>query len=208
MRARGGPPAWFVFILGMALVFAGYYLWTGLQSFIQSSGQGIVESTQQAVIINTATAVRRTELGLDSDVTARPSFTPIPPCELFVVSVPSAIVRSEPNTTAAVLASWSEGTEVCVKGRAGADSTWYVVDLRPETRLLEEAFMREDLIRAVHPTPTATRTFTPAPTVTPAPTLTPSNTAPPLPTITPNPQSSPTPTPSETPTPTVAFQSA
>lgn len=210
MRTRGRAPTWFIFLLGMALVFAIYYLWSGFQTFVQTAGQGIEFSTEQAVVINTATAVRNIELGLavDPAVTARPSFTPIPPCEVFVVSVPAAIVRSEPNTTAAVLASWSEGTEVCVKGRVEGADLWYVVDLRPETRLLEEAYMREDLLRAVNPTPTATRTFTPAPTVTPDPTLTASDTAQPLPTVTPNPEATRTPTPTVTPTPTIFFQSA
>ncbi len=195
-------------MVGIALVFGAYYVWTGLQNFVRTGGQGVVEATERAVVVSTATAERRIQETGGQLATARPSFTPIPPCEEFVVVVANANVRIAPSTDAAVITAYNEGTVVCVKGRASAGSAWYLVDLRPETRLIEEAYMRDDVIVPVNPTPTPTSTFTPAPSVTPAPTLTPSPTSPPPPTMTPNPQATLTPPPTPMPTMTTAFQSA
>ena len=58
---RSGPPTWFVILLGIAIVFGLYYLWLGVRNFM-SSGASVVESTRQAIVQNTATAVRIQEL--------------------------------------------------------------------------------------------------------------------------------------------------
>ncbi len=209
-RGSAGPPAWLIFIIAVALVFGAYYLWTGFQNYLRTGGLGVVEATERANLIATSTADRMASV---PSLTPRPSFTPVPECQNFIVSVPSAIVREAPTSNGAIVTSLSQGTTVCVLGQ-DEGSEWYTIDNNPETRRLELAYMHETVIEAVNPTPTITRTPTPLPTVTTLPSLTPSITPSPAPTATIDPDAtdtpSPTPTPTETPTltPTESFQSA
>lgn len=185
----GGPPAWLVVLVAVALVFGLYYLWQGVQNFFRTGGRGVVEATERAVTVNTATAERVQRANIGSDATPRPTNTPVPECQDFVVSVPNAIIRETPSTNGAILTSLNQGSQVCVLEHL-ADSEWYVIDQTPGTRRLDLAYMHETVLRAVNPTLTPTRTTTPLPTVTPTPTETPS--------LTPSPQpSQPTATPTE-----------
>jgi hypothetical protein len=194
-----------VFLLGIAIVFGLYYMWIGVRDYLRSGGLGIVEATQHAVVVNTATAAYLQE---EQPVfTLIPTFTPVPPCQDFIVTAPNAIVRERPTTNSAILTSIYQGKSVCVLGR-DPGSDWYTIDTTPETRRPDIGYMREDVIRAVNPTPTPSKTFTPLPTVTPAATLTPSQTLTPLPTATRDPRISDTPTPTPTPTPTLPIVSA
>jgi hypothetical protein len=201
-KSGGGPPAWFVFLVGVALVFGLYYLVQGVQNFFRTGGQGVVEATERAVVVASATAARGTRLDEVETRTPFPSRTPVPECQTFVVSVPNAIVRDAPSSSGGLLGSMVEGEEVCVLGRE-PETDWYVIDRTPGTRRLDIAYMHETVIRAVNPTPTPSRTPTALATVTPLPTGTPTRTPSPQPTVptaTLNPVQSATPT--ETPTPT------
>lgn len=210
-HTSSGPPGWFVMLIAVALVFGSYYLWTGLQNYVETGGLGVIETTERAVVIDTATAERfaRSASGL-SNITPRPSNTPIPECMDFIVHVPNAIVREGPSMQAAIITQHGEGTSICVLGRDG-DSEWYVIDQEPTRRRLDLAYMHETVIRAVNPTATPTDTHTPfptgtftaLPTVTPIPTATPA-----FPTATDDPAILPTPTPSYTPSTTPIRQSA
>jgi hypothetical protein len=152
----------------VALVFGGFYLLQGAQNFIRTGGQGVDEATARAQVIATATAARVTRMAT-SPSQLRPSATPQPECQDFRVIVPNAVVRAQPGPNAAILTGINQGEIVCVLGRAG-DPEWYVIDLNPETRRLDEAYMNEVVIEAVNPT------STPLPTVTPMPTLPPTET--------------------------------
>jgi hypothetical protein len=215
-RSSGSPPGWFVLLVAAALVFGLYYLWMGMQNFFITGGLGVVETTERAVIVNTATAERFARSGIGAvDSTPVPTRTPIPACQDFIVIVPNAIIREEPSTQGAILTQLGEGEPVCVLGRVSEESEWYIIDQEPNRRRLEPAYMHETVIRAVNPTATPSRTptalptgsVTPLPTVTDLPTATP--TAPPAsfvpPTITPIP---PTATPTLIPTETPIRQSA
>ena len=186
-------------------------MWQGVRSYLRSGGLGILETTEQAQIVASATANRLQSL---PQATLHPTFTPIPDCKAFVVSVPNAIVRERASTNSPIVTSWPEGTQVCMIDRAPEDPEWYVVDGNPQTRRIEFAYMHESVIEAVNPTPTPSRTTTPLPTVTPVPTGTPTLSPTPWPTATPNPRATATPsltpsrTPTVTPTPTTAFESA
>ena len=193
-----GPPTWFVFLVAIALVFAAYYIWLGLRDFVQTGGLGISEATEQAIVVATATAERIVQIQTELP-TARPSLTPIPECQDFVVIVPNAIVRARPSTSSAIVTSFFENDVVCVIGREG-DTEWYIIDSNPETMRINIAFMHESVIRALNPTLTPTNTSTPAPTVTPLSTNTKTPTILPTPSATRDP--SITNTPSLTPTPT------
>lgn len=186
-------------MMAVALVFGGYYIWLGLRDFLETGGLGIQEATERAAIIGTATgefeATRQAVIGPTREARFA-TFTPIPPCEDFVVSVPVAIVRDMPSTAGEIVEQLPQGQTVCVLGREMHDEViWYLVDANPATRRLDAAFMREDLIEALNPTPTPSRTLTALPTVTslpttatPTPSITPSSTirsAPPLPTLLP-----------------------
>lgn len=192
----GGPPAWFIFLVGVAIVFGVYYIGLGVQNFLRTGGRGVIEITQQAEIAFTATA------GQMRPTTSRPNLptaTPAPTCMDFAVSVPNAIVRENAVPNAAIVTSYSQGQIVCVLGRAAAGSEWYLIDQNPRTRRIEAAYMHETVVEAVNPTvtPTRTPTATQTPTSTDTPTLTPTVRV--RPTSTPDPDATETPAPSETP---------
>ena len=195
---RTGPPSWFVILLAIAIVFGLYYLLLGLRNFM-STGVTVVESTRQAIVEATATAARIVELEILAP-TPLPSFTPPPDCQDFVVIVPSAIIRAAPTTRSEIVEAVNEGEIVCVIARE-AGSDWYTLDGNPLTRRLEPVYMRQDIIRAVNPTPTPTRTFTPAPTATPSRTPIPSDTPMPSPTADAPSFTATRPPPTRTPTP-------
>jgi hypothetical protein len=215
---RGGPPSWLVFLAGVALVFGVFYIFQGLQTFLQTGGLGVVEATRRAEIVATATVERVTRMGI-TDATMRPTATPVPTCVDFRVSVPNAIVRASASPSGELVRSFNQGTIVCVLGREGE---WYVIDSNPDTRRHDIAYMHETVIEAVNPTPTPPPTVTPTPTLPPSLTPTPSDT--PAPTFTPSDTAtlsprdltqqgrltpSPTPEPSLTPSPTgVPMQNA
>lgn len=209
-RGGDGLPAWLIFLLGAALIFGLYYLWQGAQNFLRTGGLGVDETTRQAVVVGSATA-RRVTQGLSSEATRTrpPTVSPIPPCQTFTVSVPNAIVREGPSSASGIVTSYKEGDTVCVISIA-PDSEWYLIDMTPETRRLDPAYMHQTVIRANNPTPKPTITMTPLPTVTSLPTLTPSMTPEPRPSATPNLSvtDTETPTPTSPPTATDIRQSA
>ena len=127
---RSGPPSWFVILLGISIVFGVYYLWVGLRNFM-ASGASVVESTRQAIVQNTATAVRIHELEVNAP-TPLPSFTPVPPCQEFAVIVREAIVRSEPSTNSRIVDALKEGETVCVITKTAG---LRLVSNRPKRRL-------------------------------------------------------------------------
>lgn len=177
---RSGPPSWFVILVGIAIVFGVYYLWLGLRSFM-ASGASVSESTQQAIDQSTATAVRIQEIVLNAP-TPLPSFTPIPPCQEFIVRVPVAIVRAGPSTSSRIVEGLREGETVCVITML-PDSEWYLIDQNMLTRRLERVYMHRDIIRALNPTPRPTATAIPSDTSTPTDTATTTDTT--APTIAP-----------------------
>ena len=180
---RGGPPGWLILLVAIALVFGGFYLLQGTQTFFRTGGLGVEESTQRARNVSTATAERVTRMATQPSE-RRPSATPQPECQDFrVIGQPNGVVREQPSASAAVITGLSPGTIVCVLGRAGIPD-WYLVDLNPETRRLDEAYMNEVVIEAVYPTPTS------LPTVTQAPTRPPTETPPPSATPSPAPPTS------------------
>jgi len=176
-RQQPGPPTWFVLLLGIAFVFGIYYLWQGLRAFM-ATGLSVAESTQQALVENTATAERLFEIRANAP-TPLPSFTPVPPCQEFVVRVPEAIVRAEPNTGSAIVGALRAGETTCVIAKL-PNSEWYVIDENPLTRRLESVYMHQDIIRALYPTATFTNTLRPTvrPSATPPPSRPPPSTLP------------------------------
>jgi hypothetical protein len=205
-RGGDGPPAWFLFLVIAAIVFGGVYLFRGFQDFVRTGGLGVDEATAQAQVIGSATAVRVTRMATQPIANLlAPTFTPIPACIDFRVTVPNGIVRDAPSSAGAVLTGLTQGTVVCVLGRAEANAEWYLIDQNPVTRRIEEAYMNEQVIDAVNPTLTPTRTPSPLPTVTqlptdenqpPTATATPTNTSPPdfRPTLPADPNATQTPT--------------
>ena len=108
--------------------------------------------------LSTATAERFEELETFAP-TPLPSQTPVPPCQDFVVDVPSAIIRELPTTNSALVDTVSQNETVCVIAKL-VDSEWYEIDKNPLTRRLEPVYMHEDIIRALNPTLTPSTTFT------------------------------------------------
>lgn len=215
-RSSDGPPAWFVILIALALVFGAFYILQGVQNFFNTGGQGVIETTQLAQGVSTATAGRATRVQSARETTAltpRATSTPVPECKDFRVIVPNAIVREEPAGAAAILTSYNENEIVCVL-QQDPGSEWYTIDMTPGTRRLDFGYMHQTVVRAVNPTPTPSVTPTLAPTITPLPTDQPTQTptrAPTRPTETPNADFSPT--PSQTPlppppTPTLLLQGA
>jgi hypothetical protein len=205
-RGSNSPPAWIIFLAGIALVFGLYYVWLGVQNFLRSGGRGVVESTAQAEIVATATA--QVALPTRGAATPLPTFTPIPTCEDFIVIVPNARVRETPSESGAVIDAYVENDPVCVIGRPSPESEWYTIDQRPGTRRIETAYMHESVIAPVNPTPTPSTTPTPLPTVTATPSPTSTATTPPRPTVTIDLLTPDTATPTLTPTATPPRQNA
>ncbi len=170
---RSGPPSWFVILVGIAIVFGVYYLWLGLRNFM-ATGVTVSESTQQAIDQSTATAIRVQEIVFNAP-TPLPSFTPVPPCQDFIVRVPIAIVRSEPSISSRIVEGMREDDTVCVIAML-PDSQWYLIDQNSLTRRIEQVYMHRDIIRALNPTPKPTATLTPSQTATPTNTATPTAT--------------------------------
>lgn len=195
--SRNRTPNWFIFLIGIALVFGIYYVWLGVRDFLGETTLTIQQATRTVAAVSTSTAQ---VVATRDAFTPFPTPTPIPECTDFIVTVARAIVRAAPNTGAQVLDTYTEGTIVCVIARAPENLEWYLIDRERESRRINAGYMFQDIIRAVNPTPTPSATYTPAPTVTPAPTLTPSDT--PTATITPTIDPQATPTPTITPTPT------
>lgn len=160
------PPSLLAFIVAVAFVFGGYYLFQGVQSFVRTGGLGVDEATQRAGIANTATAQRVTRFAPQSAMTLRPTATPLPECQNFRVNVPAGIVREAPSAGATVVTQLTQGTIVCVLGRE-TNSEWYTLDLNANTRRIDLAYMHETVIEAENPTPTLTRTLVPSATPMP-----------------------------------------
>jgi hypothetical protein len=164
--------------------FGIYYLIRGAQTFVRTGGVGAEEATRLA-----ETAARQITFDTPTSsgsMSILPTWTPQIECADFRVSVPNAIVREQPNSSGTIITGYEQGTIVCVVRREPPDGEWYLIDLDPETRRLNEAYMNEEVVEPVNPTPTPSRTFTPLPTVTLAPTLEG------VPTNTPNPDFRPT----------------
>ncbi|MCL4253899.1 MAG: hypothetical protein KJ043_08980 [Anaerolineae bacterium] len=195
--SRNRTPNWFIFLIGIALVFGIYYVWLGVRDFLGETTLTVQQSTRTVAAVSTSTAQ---VVATRDAFTPFPTPTPIPECTDFIVMVARAIVRAAPNTGAQILDTYTEGTIVCVIARAPENLEWYLIDRERESRRVNAGYMFQDIIKAVNPTPTPSATYTPAPTVTPAPTLTPSDT--PTATITPTIDPQATPTPTITPTPT------
>ncbi len=172
---RGSQPAWLIMLIAAALVFAGWYLWQGLQTYLRSGGLGVQEAVQQAEQQASATVIR----ALTSAVVFAPppTRTPVPECQPFVVVVREAIVRTEPSGDARIKRALFEGDEVCVIAPASTDPDWLLVDEEPRSRRIESVYMHRSLIRAVNPTATPVATPTPLSTITPKPSDTPEPTA-------------------------------
>lgn len=172
-RRNGGLPGWVVFLIAVATGLGGYYIWLGVQDYVRAGGLGIVEATQRADIIASATQARAVTItAIAPIITQFPTPTAVPPCQDFEVAAPVAIIRDRPSTNGAILEQVPQGTVVCVIGRVddNPENEWYVLDYNPRTRRLDEAFMREDVIVPLNPTPTPSNTVTRPPTVTPLPT--------------------------------------
>ncbi|MBK8020672.1 MAG: SH3 domain-containing protein [Chloroflexi bacterium] len=175
--ARSRSPSPLAFLIAIAIVFGAYYLFTGFQTYLRTGGLGVEEATRQAEVIASATADRVTRALPVAQMTLRPTATPPPTCQDFRVSVPAGIVRETPSTSGTVVTQFTQGTVVCVLGRE-ANSEWYTIDLNPNTRRIDLAYMHETVIEAVNPTPTATQTLPATATPVPvSPTLSPSSAA-------------------------------
>lgn len=169
-RRKSGPPAWFVILIVMALVFGVYYLFTGIQDFFSFTDNNVTASqvTQAGV-----TPIRSM---LEPLPTLRPTSTPIPECKVYFIAVERAIVRGAATTNSAVMESLTQGAEICVIAREPG-TEWYLIDLDPSSRFIDRGYIRADLVQSRDPTPTPTNTIGPAPTVTLTPSWTPSQSA-------------------------------
>lgn len=168
---RGSQPAWLIMLIAAALVFAGWYLWQGVQSYLRSGGLGVRETALQVEQEASATTVRF--LTSTANFAPPPTRTPQPECQPFTVVVREAIVRAEPSREARIVRAMFEGDEVCVIAQADADPAWLLLDEEPRSRRIEAVYMHRTLLRALNPTATPVDTPTPLSTITPRPSVTP-----------------------------------
>lgn len=166
-RRGGGPPAWFTFLLGVAFIFGGAYLWSNLQTFLQTGVISVSEATSISQDFSTSTAVRQVTVAADLP-TRRPTATPKPDCQEFIVTANSAIMRQGASTTSRLLETLPQGTSLCVLDSLEGDDglIWYFVDRDALTNFIEPGYMREDVVRPLNPTATPSNTPLPAATIT------------------------------------------
>ena len=168
---RGSQPAWLIILVAVALVFAGWYLWQGLQDYLRSGGLGVREAARQIELQASATVMHA--MTRQVMVEPPPTRTPLPECQPFVVVVEEAIVRAGPSRGARIEHALFEGDEVCVIAAAAVDPDWWLLDREPRSRRVEAAYMHRSLLRALNPTATPVDTPTPLSTVTAGPSLAP-----------------------------------
>jgi hypothetical protein len=202
---RSGPSPLFIVLIGALIVFGGYFVWIGFLGFLEDRGDITAQTTREAVA--SATAGAAPQVILPSPYMPA-TFTPLPPCQWFEVSVDRAVYRecpSKDNIECPIRETVEYGTEFCVYSRVPGNPEWYIIELNPGGAYRDTVFMHESVLKAVNPTVTPAPTLTPGPTVTPIPTRTPAPTLPPSPTRTPTlpPETSPTRTPTLTPSPTL-----
>lgn len=202
-RHRSGPPALLIVLIGALLVFGGYFVWTGFLSFLEDQGDITAQVTREAVSSATAQAAP-----FDAQIPTLympATFTPLPPCQWFTVSVERAVYRecpSQSNRDCPIVEVVPFGTELCIYARVRDNTEWYVVELNPGGAYRDIVYIHESVVEAANPTPTITDTFTPRPTISPTPSLEVTPTTPPSSTPTPAPASAtPLPLPTVTPLP-------
>lgn len=206
-----GPSPVLIVLIGALIVFGGYYVWTGMLRFLEDRGDITAQVTRQALASSTAPALSG-GLGALPTVQAFATYTPLPPCQWFEVTVERARYRACPSEDSDICesrGSLEQGARVCVYERSQDNTEWYVVELNPEGAFRDIVYMHQSVIAAIDPTPTPTRTYTPLPTITltpsdtPGPVMTPTPTYTPSVTDTPDPATPPTATPTPTPYPTL-----
>lgn len=205
---RPGPSPLLIVIIGALVVFGGYFVWTGFLSFLEDRGDITAQVTREAFSTATARAIKP-----KASPFFPATFTPLPPCQTFRVSVERAVYRSCPSTDdkqCPRIDSLEFDTEVCVYQRVPDAPEWYVVELNPGGAYRDIVYMHESVLKAANPTPPPSDTPQPLPTVSPLPTTTPAPTTPAAPdsALTPSSGETPSPappdaTPTLTPSPTL-----
>lgn len=182
---KQGPPGWFIMLVAMALVFGGFRLLMGVQSFI-ADGR-VLQPQASAVAVETSAPMSNSGVPARPLSTRFPTMTPQPECQEYVVRPGAGVinVRRQPSTSAVVEETLAEGTSVCMLEVQGE---WYFVDRDIRTRRIEPGYIFEGLLRSANPTATATVTQMAPATIT----LTPSNTPTRTPTATRTPTRTPT----------------
>ncbi len=177
MYQRGtgsGTPIWLIVLVGMLVVFGGFFIWSGLLRFLNASGDITAPVTAQAA---SAAQQDQASASASEPIPTIPTETPVRPCQSFRVNVVKARVRECAKDTCATLETmYSEGAVVCVYGVAPAATDWYEVNLRPTSVYPQIVYMHTSVLDAINPTRRPTRTATALPTVTLIPTLRPSRT--------------------------------
>ena len=194
-RYRSSPSPLMIILVGALFVFGGYYVWVGFINFLEDQGDITARATRN--VFASATAEAAPDNILPTLFMAPATFTPLPPCKWFEVSVESAVYRECPdqnNVNCPIRDVIPYGTELCIYGRVPNNAEWYVVELNPEGAYRDTVFIHESVVDALDPTPTVTPTNEPLdlPTISPMPSDTPLPTA--TPTETPDPNTVPSPT--------------
>lgn len=166
----GSPNPILIGLLGLALVFSSYLLWTGFIAWLDEGAAN--NRAEESTVAARSTSTFEAFVSVPTLV-VYPTSTPIPDCEYFTVRGPqAAFVRECPSTTCDDISFVEANETVCVVGRAQSEEypnadEWFEVLLEPDAFLPEITYMNEITLRAVNPTPTVTPTFEPLPTVTP-----------------------------------------
>ena len=191
---RQGPSGLLVMLIAAAIVFGGYFLYTGAVDWFQRDLIARETATREAQLTQTELSIVEATRGF----MPFPTNTPVPDCDFYYVNVSSAWVRTCPSLTCEAKDNKRNQIDVCVLGRAASEDfpiynnveEWFIIDLNEGLVFPDLGYMHESVLESRNPTPRPSATFTPAPTIT----LTPS---PSLPTPTPAPGETYTPTPDD-----------
>jgi hypothetical protein len=187
--SRPGPSTPLVIVTAIACVLVCVLFWVASLRVLGGALGGA--ATQTRIVEDVLASNPTFDMG--------PSLTPIPVCEQFSVNVDRTVLRICPDQECEARQLVTYGQELCVYGHALPQEQypdavqWFEVDINSSGAFRELVYVHEDVVQAMNPTPTPTRTFTPLPTITQTPTL--------RQTVTPTPEAAiNTPVPQETPT--------
>lgn len=169
----GSPSPLLIGLVGLAMVFGGYLLWTG---FLDWLDEGSANTRSDEATIVARTTATSDAFRNQPTLVLYPTSTPIPACDYFTVRGPqAAFVRECPDTSCRDIGYVEANETVCVIGRGSRSeeypnaNEWFEVLLDPDAFLPEVSYMNEITLRSLNPTPTVTPTFEPLPTITPLP---------------------------------------
>ena len=162
-RHSNPRPRWLIISGGLLLAFAGWYVWRGAMTFLNTQGDILapVTSTASYFMTDQGTSPLGT-LNIFATVIMKPTRV----CQDFKVKVVRARIRECPKDTCNTIDLPAQGATICVYGPVPNATDWYEINVNPDDPIPMPGYMHQSVLAPPKPTarPTATLKL---PTVTP-----------------------------------------